>query len=103
MPSKPAPSRKVEVQVLDFEVGDSVTVTDGPFATLQATIHEINADTQRVKGLVEIFGGVVDPRELHFPFSHMPATDARDWAEIESWAREIASGFRVREPAGVAG
>ncbi|MEU1168194.1 transcription termination/antitermination protein NusG, partial [Streptomyces sp. NPDC005921] len=53
---KPAPQRKVEVQVLDFEVGDSVTVTDGPFATLQATINEINPDSKKVKGLVEIFG-----------------------------------------------
>jgi transcription termination/antitermination protein NusG len=57
--------RKVEVQVLDFEVGDSVTVTDGPFATLQATINEINADSKKVKGLVEIFGRET-PVELSF-------------------------------------
>ncbi|MGW6459153.1 transcription termination/antitermination protein NusG [Streptomyces sp. NPDC055078] len=62
---EPAPSRKVEVQVLDFEVGDSVTVTDGPFATLQATINEINADSKKVKGLVEIFGRET-PVELSF-------------------------------------
>ncbi|MEU2724618.1 transcription termination/antitermination protein NusG [Streptomyces smyrnaeus] len=64
---KPAggPGRKVEVQVLDFEVGDSVTVTDGPFATLQATINEINADSKKVKGLVEIFGRET-PVELSF-------------------------------------
>lgn len=62
---KPAPARKVEVQVLDFEVGDSVTVTDGPFATLQATINEINADSKKVKGLVEIFGRET-PVELSF-------------------------------------
>jgi transcriptional antiterminator NusG len=62
---KPMPSRKVEVQVLDFEVGDSVTVTDGPFATLQATINEINADSKKVKGLVEIFGRET-PVELSF-------------------------------------
>ncbi|MET9511288.1 transcription termination/antitermination protein NusG [Streptomyces flavidovirens] len=62
---KPAPSRKMEVQVLDFEVGDSVTVTDGPFATLQATINEINADSKKVKGLVEIFGRET-PVELSF-------------------------------------
>ena len=62
---KPAPQRKVEVQVLDFEVGDSVTVTDGPFATLQATINEINADSKKVKGLVEIFGRET-PVELSF-------------------------------------
>ncbi|WP_089099478.1 transcription termination/antitermination protein NusG [Streptomyces hyaluromycini] len=62
---KPAPQRKVEVQVLDFEVGDSVTVTDGPFATLQATINEINPDSKKVKGLVEIFGRET-PVELSF-------------------------------------
>ncbi|MDH6217590.1 transcription termination/antitermination protein NusG [Streptomyces pseudovenezuelae] len=62
---RPAPQRKVEVQVLDFEVGDSVTVTDGPFATLQATINEINPDSKKVKGLVEIFGRET-PVELSF-------------------------------------
>lgn len=62
---EPVPARKVEVQVLDFEVGDSVTVTDGPFATLQATINEINADSKKVKGLVEIFGRET-PVELSF-------------------------------------
>jgi transcriptional antiterminator NusG len=51
--------------VLDFNVGDSVTVIDGPFATLQATISEINADTQKIIGLVEIFGRET-PVELSF-------------------------------------
>jgi transcriptional antiterminator NusG len=54
-----------EVQVLDFAVGDSVTVVDGPFATLQATISEINTDSQKVTGLVEIFGRET-PVELGF-------------------------------------
>jgi transcriptional antiterminator NusG len=62
---KPSPVRPSEVQVLDFEVGDSVTVTDGPFATLQATINEINPDSKKVKGLVEIFGRET-PVELSF-------------------------------------
>ncbi|MFX4294281.1 transcription termination/antitermination protein NusG [Streptomyces bohaiensis] len=64
-PGASAASRRVEVQVLDFEVGDAVTVTDGPFATLQATINEINADSKKVKGLVEIFGRET-PVELSF-------------------------------------
>jgi transcriptional antiterminator NusG len=54
-----------EVSVVDFAVGDSVTVIDGPFATLQATISEINADSQKVVGLVEIFGRET-PVELGF-------------------------------------
>ena len=62
---RPSNVRPSEVQVLDFAVGDSVTVTDGPFATLQATINEINPDSKKVKGLVEIFGRET-PVELSF-------------------------------------
>ncbi|MEY9945699.1 transcription termination/antitermination protein NusG [Kitasatospora sp. GAS1066B] len=62
---RPSQVRPAEIQVLDFEVGDSVTVTDGPFATLQATINEINPDSKKVKGLVEIFGRET-PVELSF-------------------------------------
>ena len=47
---------KKPVEVADFDVSDSVMVVDGPFATLHATITEINAEAQRVKALVEIFG-----------------------------------------------
>ncbi len=56
---------KTPVEVVDFEVGDSVMVVDGPFATLHATINEINPDAQKVKGLVEIFGRET-PVELSF-------------------------------------
>ena len=56
---------KKKVEVADFSVSDSVMVVDGPFATLHATITEINADTQRVKALVEIFGRET-PVELSF-------------------------------------
>jgi transcriptional antiterminator NusG len=53
------------VTEVDFAVGDSVTVIDGPFATLHATISEINLDAQKVTGLVEIFGRET-PVELSF-------------------------------------
>jgi transcriptional antiterminator NusG len=56
---------KPEVRVIDFEVGDSVTVTDGAFASLPATISEINADQQKLKVLVSIFGRET-PVELNF-------------------------------------
>lgn len=45
-----------KIEVLDFAVGDSVTIIDGPFASVQTTISEINVDSQKVIGLVEIFG-----------------------------------------------
>jgi menaquinone-dependent protoporphyrinogen oxidase len=43
-----------------------------------------------------IFGGVVDPSELRFPFRHMPASDARDWDLIETWGREVGTAFASR-------
>ncbi|MGF0115753.1 transcription termination/antitermination protein NusG [Promicromonospora sp. Marseille-Q5078] len=55
---------KTPVEV-DFEVGESVTVTDGPFDTLPATISEINAEAQKLQVLVSIFGRET-PVELSF-------------------------------------
>jgi transcriptional antiterminator NusG len=49
----------------DFEVGESVTVMDGPFATLPATVNEINPESQKLKVLVSIFGRET-PVELSF-------------------------------------
>jgi len=57
-------SGKPMVEV-DFEVGESVTVMDGPFATLPATINEVNIDAQKLKVLVSIFGRET-PVELSF-------------------------------------
>lgn len=54
-----------ETAVVDFEVGESVTVMEGPFETLPATISEINPDTQKLKVLVSIFGRET-PVELSF-------------------------------------
>ncbi len=63
-PGSPAP--KIDI---DLSIGDSVTVVDGPFATLHATISEINLDGQKVVGLVEIFGRET-PVELGFNQIH---------------------------------
>ncbi|WP_328606155.1 transcription termination/antitermination protein NusG [Amycolatopsis sp. NBC_00345] len=60
--SSPLGGGTVEV---DFEVGESVTVMDGPFATLPATISEVNVDGQKLKVLVSIFGRET-PVELSF-------------------------------------
>ena len=56
---------KQEVKVVDFEVGETVTVMEGPFETLPATISEINPDAQKLKVLVSIFGRET-PVELSF-------------------------------------
>ena len=60
-----AVSRKKKVEVVDFEVGNSVMVTDGPFTGVHATITEINANNQRLRALVEILGRET-PVDLEF-------------------------------------
>jgi menaquinone-dependent protoporphyrinogen oxidase len=40
---------------------------------------------------IQIFGGVIDPAKLHFPFNRMPASDARDWDTIRGWAEKLAT------------
>ncbi len=61
----PQQRKQQKVEFTDFYAGDSVMVVDGPFASLHATITEINIDAQRVKALVEIFGRET-PVELSF-------------------------------------
>jgi menaquinone-dependent protoporphyrinogen IX oxidase len=66
--------------------------------------HDVEESTaQLVKALakvpevepcaVGVFGGVIDPRKLRFPFNHVPASDARDWAAIRAWAADAAGAF----------
>jgi transcriptional antiterminator NusG len=58
-------AKAAEVNIVDFEVGESVTVMEGPFETLPATISEINPESQKLKVLVSIFGRET-PVELSF-------------------------------------
>ena len=64
-PEQDKREKVVETRAADFEVGESVTVMDGPFATLPASINEIHADSQKLKVLVSIFGRET-PVELSF-------------------------------------
>jgi len=42
---------------------------------------------------VAVFGGVIDPHTLRFPFNRMPASDARDWEAIRAWAADVARAY----------
>ncbi|MGK2308981.1 transcription termination/antitermination protein NusG [Cutibacterium sp. V947] len=61
----PSPKARPKVEVADYEVGESVQITDGPFAGVPAQITEINTNNQRVKALVEILGRST-PVDLEF-------------------------------------
>ncbi len=60
-----AATRKRKVEVVDFAVGDSVMVVDGPFTGVHATTTEINANTSRLRALAEILGRET-PVDLEF-------------------------------------
>ena len=64
-PQEKAAKAEITRMAVEYEVGESVTVMDGPFATLPATVNEINPDTQKLKVLVSIFGRET-PVELSF-------------------------------------
>lgn len=60
-----APAAEATPILVDFEVGEAVTVTDGPFETMAATISEIDPAAQKLQVLVTIFGRET-PVELSF-------------------------------------
>jgi menaquinone-dependent protoporphyrinogen oxidase len=57
----------------------------------RAQLDRALRSAQVVPEAVAIFGAVVRPDELRFPFNRMPASDARDWAAIATWAEELAA------------
>ncbi|SDK98867.1 transcriptional antiterminator NusG [Nonomuraea maritima] len=63
--AKKATTKAAAGPAVEFEIGESVTVMDGPFATLPASVSEISPESQKLKVLVSIFGRET-PVELSF-------------------------------------
>lgn len=71
----------------------------GPLSTAekdwQGAHDQLNSTLAKTPWLgpvaVELFGGVIDPAKLSFPFNHMPAGDVRNWTTIRAWADKLAS------------
>ena len=71
----------------------------GPKTLAEADVAASRAQLDRALGAVSglkpaavaIFGGVVDPSKLRFPFKRMAASDARDWEAIAAWGREFGA------------
>ena len=69
----------------------------GPLNGEPAEMEKVRPQLQRglerypglAPGTVAIFGGVIDPEKLSFPFNHMPAADYRDWDEIREFALSL--------------
>jgi menaquinone-dependent protoporphyrinogen oxidase len=66
------------------------TLADDEVAQSRLQLTKALSDVPEVRpAATAVFGGVVDPKRLHFPFNHMPASDARDWDAIRDWALEF--------------
>jgi len=78
----------------------------GPGTAEEADVRRSRAQLERAleaipelePRTVAIFGGVVDPAQLRFPFNRMSATDARDWGAIREWASDVARELAARSP-----
>lgn len=81
----------VALPVAVFAMGPR-TLEEADVAASRAQIEKGLAKTPEVVPIsVAVFGGVVDPAELRFPFNRMAASDARDWDAIHDWAVEIGA------------
>jgi menaquinone-dependent protoporphyrinogen oxidase len=58
-------------------------------ASLHQLEHALAKTPQLEPRAVAVFGGVIDPEKLHFPFNHMQKLDLRDWGEIRRWAAAL--------------
>ena len=71
----------------------------GPRTLEEADVEEsrkqLEHDLAKAPGIdpfeIAIFGGVISPEKLRFPFKRMPASDARDWEAIDAWAEIVVA------------
>jgi len=76
-----------------FAIGPLTSGLDDLASARRQLDHALDKIAEVQPVTVAVFGGVVDPTHLPFPFSHMAASDARDWDQIRNWARTVAAMF----------
>ena len=88
-----------EMPLAVFAMGPKTMAPADVVASREQLDHALADVPELTPVAVAIFGGVVDPSKLRFPFNRMPASDARDWDAIGAWSREVSVLFaRDREP-----
>ncbi len=80
----------VELPLAVFALGPR-TLEEGAVAESRKQLDAALARLKIEPELSKIFGGVIDPAGLHFPFSRIQRSDARDWQAIDAWSEEIGA------------
>jgi menaquinone-dependent protoporphyrinogen oxidase len=74
-----------------FAMGPLTTKDEDVADSRKQLDHALAKEPRLEPVTIAIFGGVVDPAKQHFPFTHMDASDARDWEAIRAWADSVAA------------
>jgi menaquinone-dependent protoporphyrinogen oxidase len=82
-----------EIPLAVFAMGPKTMAEADVAASRKQLDHALAAVPELTPVAVAMFGGVVDPSKLRFPFKRMPASDARDWDAIGAWSREVSTLF----------
>jgi menaquinone-dependent protoporphyrinogen oxidase len=82
-----------EIPLAVFAMGPKTMAEADVAASRKQLDHALAAVPELTPVAVAIFGGVVDPSKLRFPFKRMPASDARDWDAIDAWSRDVSVLF----------
>jgi menaquinone-dependent protoporphyrinogen oxidase len=82
-----------ELPLAVFAMGPKTLAASDVAASRKQLDHALEAYPELTPVAVAVFGGVIDPGKLRFPFTRMPASDARDWDAISSWSHELSSLF----------
>jgi menaquinone-dependent protoporphyrinogen oxidase len=82
-----------EIPLAVFAMGPKTLADEEVASSRKQLDHALETVPELMPAAVAIFGGVVDPSKLRFPFKHMAASDARDWDAIAAWAHDVAVLF----------
>jgi menaquinone-dependent protoporphyrinogen oxidase len=80
-----------EIPLAVFAMGPKTLAEADVAASRKQLDHALETVPELTPAAVAIFGGVVDPSKLRFPFKRMAASDARDWDAVAAWGHELAA------------
>lgn len=88
-------SELAEIPLAVYALGPKTMAAEDVAGSRKQLEHALARVTEIDPRSVAVFGGVINPKKLPFPFNHLPKSDARDWDEIRSWTRELPDALEL--------